>query len=254
MLEVRNLSVSYGSLRILEDVSFSVQEGQWLMIAGPNGAGKSTALEAITQGIPYTGQALFQGRDLKTMKPQLRAKSIGVLSQNHFVGYDFSVEEVVRLGRYAHGPGLFRHQDMDQESAVEEALELTGMAAQRHQSVLTLSGGELQRTFLAQVFAQQPQLLLLDEPTNHLDLVYQKQVFQLIAKWLEQPGRAVASVVHDLSLAKAFGTHGVLLNKGRRVCFGPVAEVLQSKYLDPVYQMDVAGWMGKLLGQWEETP
>lgn len=252
MLEVKNLSVRYGNFSILENLSFSVDQGQWLMIAGPNGAGKSTALNAITQGTPYSGTVLFEGNDVKKMKAIDRARRIGVLTQSHFVGYDFTVEEVVRLGRYAHAPGLFSKQDDTNEEAVEEALALTGMGGQRKQSVLTLSGGELQRTFLAQVFAQQPRLLLLDEPTNHLDLVYQKQVFSLISQWLQSPGRAVVSVVHDLSLAKAFGTHAVLMNQGKSIACGKVNEVLCRENLDPVYGMDVAGWMKQMLSQWEE--
>ena len=101
MLETNRLSVRYGAKTIVDSLSFSVSEGQWLMIVGPNGAGKSTALSAITQGAPYTGSVLFEGQDVKKMKSALRAQAIGVLSQNHFVGYGFTVEEVVRLGRFA---------------------------------------------------------------------------------------------------------------------------------------------------------
>lgn len=253
MLEVKKLSIKYGPLTVVNDVSFSVKEGQWLMIAGPNGAGKSTALHAITGGVEYNGEIRFQKRDIQKMKAAERARSIGVLSQNHFVGYSFTVEEVVRLGRYAHSSGFLKgrkHPGEDNE-AVEQALTLTGMANQKNQSVLTLSGGELQRTFLAQVFAQEPQLLLLDEPTNHLDLIYQKQVFALITDWLETSGRAVVSVVHDLSLAKAFGTHALLLNQGECVAQGTVRDVLNAAHLNDVYQMDVSGWMRKMLSQWE---
>ena len=203
MLDVDRLSVRYGTKQIVDALSFSVSEGQWLMIAGPNGAGKSTALAAITQGTPYTGRVLFEGQNVRSMKPALRARAIGVLAQNHFVGYGFTVEEVVRLGRFAYAGGVFGRSREDDAGHVEQALTLTGLQDKRRQSVLTLSGGELQRTFLAQVLAQDPKLLLLDEPTNHLDLIYQKQIFALIGQWLQTPGRAVVSVVHDLSLARA---------------------------------------------------
>lgn len=254
MLEVKDLTVAYGSRTVVDHLSFSVSEGQWLMIVGPNGAGKSTILNAITQGVDYTGTVLLQGADIRHQKPSLRARQVGVLAQNHHVGYDFTVEEIVRLGRYSHSAGPFsQRQDADEdEQSVESALTLTGMAPQRHQSVLTLSGGELQRTFLAQVFAQEPKLLLLDEPTNHLDLVYQKQVFALIRQWLKNPGRAVVSVVHDLSLAKAFGSDALLLHKGKQVAQGPVEQVLVSSRLDSVYGMDVCAWMRSMLSQWNE--
>lgn len=251
MLRVEDLSVSYGASRIVDDLSFEVAEGQWLMIVGPNGAGKSTALSAVTQGVPYTGRVLLDGKNIKTYKASERAQYIGVLSQNHYVSYAFSVEEVVRLGRYSRSGGILGKRNAEDDAAVEQALCSTGMAAQRRQSVLTLSGGELQRTFLAQAFAQQPKILLLDEPTNHLDLVYQKQVFRLISEWLNSPGRAVVSVVHDLSLAKAFGTHAVLLDHGRCCAYGTVDKVLCPDNLNPVYGMNVKEWMREMLAQWE---
>ena len=252
MLGIKNLTVSYGTHTVVDDLSFSVSEGQWLMIAGPNGAGKSTVLGAITQGVNYTGEVLYKGRELKKIKAADRAKEIGVLAQNHFVGYEFSVEEVVRLGRYSHSRSLLKGRNDYDNEAVEKALALTGMDKKRDQSVLTLSGGELQRTFLAQVFAQEPKLLLLDEPTNHLDLIYQKQVFAIISDWLKQPGRAVVSVVHDLSLAKAYGTHAVLMSGGKTVSQGEARDVLTSKNLDPVYGMDVSAWMNTMLSQWND--
>ena len=250
MLDIQKLTVSYGSHKVVDNLSFHVEPGKWLMIVGPNGAGKSTVLNAITQGVAYTGDILLNGRDIRRMKPALRARDVGVLAQNHFVGYDFSVEEVVQLGRYAHSRSALSGRSDADDAAVAAALEQTGLTAQKDQSVLTLSGGELQRTFLAQVFAQSPKLLLLDEPTNHLDLVYQKQVFALIEDWLKTPGRAVVSVVHDLSLAKAFGTDALLMSRGRSIAMGPVSEVLCPENLDPVYGIDVFDWMRKMLGQW----
>ena len=252
MLEVENLTVRYGDLTILEDLSFSLNAGDWMMIVGPNGAGKSTAISAITQSIPYTGTVRFEGEDLKTKKSTEIARCIGVLMQSHSAEYAFSVEEVVALGRYCYSSGFLNGKEDSDNDAVDEALKLTGLEEMRDQSVLTLSGGELQRTFLAQVFAQSPRLLLLDEPTNHLDLIYQKQVFGIIRDWLKEPGRAVASVVHDLSLAKTYGSGAILLNKGKCISSGSAAEVLSAANLDPVYGMDVGAWMRQILSQWTD--
>ncbi len=251
MLDVQDLSVRFGELTVVKELSFSVSEGEWLMIVGPNGAGKSTVLNAVTGSVEYTGRILFEGEDLRRMKSVERARRLGVLMQNHFVEYSFSVEEVVALGRYAHSSGFLAGRGEEDQRAVEEAMELCGLTEQRAQSVLTLSGGELQRTFLAQVFAQGPRLLMLDEPTNHLDLVYQKQVFSLIGEWLKTPGRAVVSVVHDLSLAKAYGSRVLLMDRGGAVAQGGTEEVLSGQYLDPVYRMDVREWMRMLLRQWD---
>ena len=101
------------------------------------------------------------------------------------------------------------------------------------------------------MFAQNPQVLILDEPANHLDLIYQKHIFSLVKDWLREPGRAVLSVVHDLSLARRYGTHAVLLNGGKCVAQGPMQQVLTPENLAQVYGMDVYAWMRELLGQWD---
>ncbi len=252
MRKVEDLSVSYGALTILNGVSFTLRPGEWLMIVGPNGAGKSTLINAITGGVRSSGAVFFEGKDARTMKPHELARGVGVLAQSHFVGYSFTVEEVVRLGRYAYAPTIFsRHNG--EEQAVREALKQTGLYEQRRQSVLTLSGGELQRTFLAQTFCQDPRLLLLDEPTNHLDLVYQKQVFELIQNWLRGRDRAVISVVHDLSLARAYGTRALLLDRGRVAADGTMEHVFSDETLNRVYRMDVRSWMNTMLAQWKEA-
>lgn len=250
MLEVQDLSVSYGSCKIVDGICFTAQPGQWLMIVGPNGAGKSTLLSAISCGVDHAGSVKLKGREVRDYKAAELATRMGVLMQHHSVNYSFSVDEVVRLGRYAYSGGFFAGAGDDDDDKVQEALELTGMLAKRDQSVLTLSGGELQRTFLAQLLAQDPELMLLDEPSNHLDLIYQKQVFALVKEWLAKSGRAVISVVHDLSLAKAFGTHALLMQKGKMVAYGPIDTVLCPENLNAVYGMDVGDWMRWLLQQW----
>jgi len=250
MLEVKNLKVQYGNLTIVDDVSFSVDEGQWLMIVGPNGAGKSTIIKAVSQCAPYTGEVSLYNRNIVNYKPYERAKIIGVLAQSNYVNYPFTVNEVIRLGRYAYAPGIISRQNEEDERYIKEAIEMTGLGSLLNKSVLTLSGGELQRVFLAQLFAQNPRILLLDEPTNHLDLLYQKQIFTLIQDWLKTPGRAVVSVVHDLSLARAYGRQAMLLDRGKVKALGDIDEVLKPKNLDAVYSMDVYAWMRNTLEQW----
>ena len=251
MLKAENLTVRYGERIIVDNLSFHLKEGQWLMLAGPNGAGKSTLIRAISQGVPFAGSITLAGKDIRRYKPAQLARKIGVLAQHNNVGYAYTVEEVVGLGRYAHARGFLGGRDDEGEARMENALALTGLTQMRRASVLTLSGGELQRTFLAQVFAQDPEILILDEPANHLDLVYQKHIFSLIRQWLAQPGRAVLSVVHDLSLAKKYGTHAVLMDGGRCISQGRAEEVLTPQHLNSVYRMDVFDWMRGMLKQWE---
>ncbi|MGN0746722.1 MAG: ABC transporter ATP-binding protein [Aristaeellaceae bacterium] len=251
MLTAENVTVRYDRHTVVDNLSFCLEEGQWLMLLGPNGAGKSSLIHAITQGVPYTGRIALEGRDVREYRPAQLARRIGVLSQQHSVGYAYTVEEVVSLGRYAYSAGFLSGRDDEGPAKVEQALSITGMTALRHASMLNLSGGEMQRVFLAQVFAQDPPILILDEPANHLDLVYQKHIFSLIRDWLDKPGRAVLSVVHDLSLARKYGTHAMLMQEGRCVARGVMDDVLTPDNLQHVYGMDVAGWMRELLGQWQ---
>lgn len=251
MLMAENIGVRYGEVNVLQNAGFILEAGQWLMVVGPNGAGKTTMVKAVAQGVPHTGRVLLQGENFAHMKPRQRAQKLGVLMQRNYVEFGFSVEEVVRLGRYAYGGGLFGPADTEGEQKVEEALRLTGLCELRGQSVLSLSGGELQRVFLAQLFAQDPAILVLDEPVNHLDIIYQKQMFDQIARWVQQPGRAVLSVVHDISLAKAYGSHALLLSAGQVVANGPINSVLTGEILGQAYNMDVVAWMKSMLAQWE---
>jgi iron complex transport system ATP-binding protein len=251
MLTGNHITVRYGEFTAVDDVSFSLREGMWLMLAGPNGAGKSTLIEAIAQGVAYSGSIEWEGQDLRRMKPAQLAQRIGVLSQKNTVGYAYTVEEVAGLGRYAYRAGFLNGRDDEGKARIEQALALTGLTELRHASMLTLSGGETQRVFLAQVFAQNPQVMILDEPANHLDLKYQQQLFSLIQTWLQEPGRAVMSVVHDLSLARRYGTHAVLMDRGKSVAQGEIRSVMTPENLQKVYGMDVYGWMREMLGQWE---
>ena len=252
MLQGEHITVRYGSFTVVDDLSFHLQEGQWLMLAGPNGAGKSTLIETIARGTPYTGTIRWKGKNICSLKPSDLARNIGVLAQKNNVGYAYTVEEVVGLGRYAYKAGLFSGRDDGGKAAVEKALEMTGLTGLRHASMLTLSGGETQRVFLAQVFAQNPQVLILDEPANHLDLKYQQHIFSLIREWLKEPGRAVLSVVHDLSLARRYGTHAILMHHGKSVSQGPIADVMTPDNLQQVYGMDVYAWMREMLSQWQD--
>ena len=248
ILRVENLGVSFGQTPIFQDVSFELNEGDWLMMIGPNGCGKSTLVRAISGTVPYAGRILYLDEDIRRLRPGELARNIGILAQNHYVGYAFTVREVVRLGRYAYRRN--RGGDPEGESQIRRALELTGMNALADKSVLHLSGGELQRVFWAQLFAQAPRVLILDEPTNHLDLIYQKQVFELVSEWRKEPGRAVISVVHDLSLARAYGTQALLLYEKRALAQGSMERVFDPAYLNTAYGMDVAAWMRTMLSQW----
>ncbi len=243
LLKAEHISVTLGGRYIVRDASLAVEENMWLAVVGPNGAGKSTLVKALTGAAAHTGAVEICGQNAAVLRPRQLAQKIGVLAQNHHITYGFTVEEAVSLGRYC-------RQDENDAAMVDAALHATGMEALRRQSLLTLSGGELQRAFLAQALAQDPAVLVLDEAENHLDLAFQKQLFTLVGKWVTAPGRAVVSVVHDVSVAKKFGTHAALMDGGRLLAVGETTDVLTNEHLDEVYGMDVAAWMRGMLEPW----
>ena len=250
MLTVADLSVRIGEKTIVQPLSMACRPGEWWMLVGPNGAGKSTLLGALSGTIPFAGHVSVLGQRLTDLPVRRRAQLIGMLTQSSSVNVPFTAEQIVAMGRYSRRRGLFGADEADLPQRVQQALELTGMMQQRRQSMLTLSGGERQRVFLSQVFCQDPQVLLLDEPANHLDLVYQKQIFGMIDQWRRQPGRLVISVVHDLNLARRYGTHALLMDRGSCISSGPVGEVLTDERLNQVWHMDVRAWREELHESW----
>jgi len=251
LLEIRGISVRIKDRIIVDDVSFEVGDHDIYMVIGPNGAGKTTLFKAIMGLVPRKGKVLLDGTDIRTFRPGELAKKIGMLAQSHQPQFAYSVYDVVSLGRYSYQGGIFRKLTGQDKQKIEEALALTGMESMKDQSVLTLSGGELQRAFLAQLFAQDPQVLILDEPVSHLDLQYQIAVFDILSRWVREKRRAVIASVHDLNTVYTYGTRAMLINRGRVHAEGTVEEVLDKDNLKSVYNVDVAEWMKNLLEHWK---
>lgn len=220
------------------------------MLLGPNGAGKSTSVFALAKTVPYSGSIELYGKDIQEYKNTEYAQKIGFLSQKNLVAYDFSVAEIVSMGRYAHAEGMFKTLSNEDKSKVEEALEVCGLQDLKDRSVQELSGGEVQRTFLAQVLAQDPEILILDEPTNNLDLIYQVQVFDLLKNWINTKNGTIISVVHDLALARYYGNCAILLNNGKVAASGDIDSVLIDKNINNVYCMNVKEYFNKLYKSW----
>ncbi len=250
-LEVTGLSVFRSGKALLMDLSFTLNEGDWLAIVGPNGAGKSTLMKALCGEWQAEGSIRLDGRSLASMSPRERSREIGLMDQTAFGQFAFTVEEVVRMGRYPYRRGLLHVGDPGEDEAVARALTQTGLTALKDRSVLTLSGGERQRVALAQTLCQHPPLLLLDEPVNHLDLSYQQSLYRLADEWRRVPGQAVVTVLHDLSAARRFATHALLLCGGRALAFGPAADALTDSALQAAWGVDVAGWIREMCGVWK---
>jgi iron complex transport system ATP-binding protein len=236
LLESRDVVCGYpGGGDVLAGVTLGTDPGGFTALAGPNGSGKSTLLRAMSRVLrPRRGGVTLEGRDLYALTARESARAIAVVPQEPSLDFEFSVEEVVLMGRAPH-LGRFESEGPRDREAAREAMERTGTWELRARSILELSGGERRRAFLARAFAQEPRVLLLDEPTTHLDLGFQAQILRMVRELRRDRGVAVLAAVHDLNLAAAHADRLVLLAGGRVKASGPPAEVLREPLLREVF-------------------
>jgi len=252
MVSLRNLSAGYNGFDVLHDISFQVSKGEKLGIIGPNGCGKSTLLKALANLIPFKGEILIDGISIRSMKRREIAKKIGLLSQITHVYFSFSVFETVMMGRFAYKDNnLFSPIPKKDIEIVEEALNIVHMLDVKDKEINELSGGQLQRVFLAKVLAQNPEIILLDEPTNHLDLTYQVEFLEYLNKWAKKEIKIIISVLHDINHALSFSDKILVLDEGRIKGYGNVDEIISTPLLNDVYNMDIVSYMKNSLRRWD---
>ena len=235
-LDARDLSVSLGDRAVLRAVSFSVVEGERIGLVGPNGAGKTTLLRAVAGLLPHGGALALRGRGVRSWPARERAREVALVRQQADLAVDFTVAEVVGLGRAPH-LGWLAALGADDRRRVADALDAVDLAGFADRVVPQLSGGEQQRVFLAQALAQDARLLLLDEPTAHLDVRHQLDLLARV-RALADAGRTVVAAVHDLELAARFADRLWVLDRGRLVADGPPADVLRPALLRDVFGVE----------------
>jgi iron complex transport system ATP-binding protein len=234
-LELRDVSVDIAGRRIVSGIGFTVPDGSFAGLLGPNGSGKSTILKAIYRvHKPSAGQVLLDGADLLALRPRDAARRIAVVAQEFTLEFDFTVLEMVMIGRTPHKRAFDRDDDHDHEVAAQ-AIRQVGCQDLAHRGFNTLSGGEKQRVLIAQAIAQGADHLILDEPTNHLDIRYQVEILELVATL----GVTVLAAIHDLSLAALFCDTVHLIADGHLIAGGPPGAVLTADAIRDTYGTDV---------------
>lgn len=250
MLEVRELACGYDQGDVLHRISLSIRRGERLYITGPNGCGKSTLLKCLAGLLPFRGTIELEGTDIRRIPRKQLARQVGLLSQVSAAAFPYTVYETAALGRYAHIKGVFGQLSGADREFVEQCLERVGLMELRDRPISELSGGQLQRVFLARLFAQDPELILLDEPTNHLDLKYQLELLEYVTRWSQEEGKTIVGVLHDLNLVRAFAMRAALMCRGEILAQGAPQEALSGELLRQCYQIDVQGWMRQSLSNW----
>lgn len=251
MITVNHLSCGYGGPPVVKEVSFRVQEGERFCILGPNGCGKTTLLRAMAGLLPFSGTVVLDGSDLRSLSARKRAQKLALMSQLTPAAFGYTVEEAVMMGRYARRTGgPFTGESAKDRRIAQESMELTGIWELRDRLITRLSGGQLQRVYLARTFAQEPQVILLDEPTNHLDLRCQVELIESLRTWVQTEGRCIVGVLHDIDLALSFADTVLLMEEGV-VLAQEAVEGLDLSLLDRLYGMDVRGHMKAAAERWK---
>ncbi|KOV72373.1 hemin ABC transporter ATP-binding protein [Streptomyces sp. AS58] len=235
-LTARGLGLRMGGTWLVRDVDLDLTAGRFLAVVGPNGAGKSTLLSLLAGDQPPTSGSVRIG-DLAAgeARPAEAARRRAVLPQRAVLSFPFTVADIVAMGR---APWADTGAEEEDEEAIAEALDATGMTAFAHRRYPTLSGGEQARASFARVLAQRTPLLLLDEPTAALDLRHQEQLM-VTARACADSGHAVLAVLHDLQLAAAYADEIAVLSAGRLVARGEPEQVLTERLLEEVYQLPI---------------
>ncbi len=239
ILNIRNLSFNYGDAWALKGINLQINRGELLGILGPNGSGKTTLLR-IMDGIlvPHEGEILVNGKRLSRLGRREIAKQVAMVSQENHFRFDFSVLEVVLMGRFPHLGRLQFEGESDVHIALT-ALDATHARPLAERSIHKLSGGEKQRVLIARALAQEPQVILLDEPTSFLDIKYKREIFQLISSLSHDRGLAVVVVTHDLDLTAQYCQRLVLLKDGAIYQAGDPATVITPSNIRTVYDCPV---------------
>lgn len=234
ILEVKNLSFSYGDKKVLDNISFNIDYGEKVIIIGPNGCGKTTLLRIISGYLKAdAGEILLEGKNLDEYKAKEKAKILAMMHQESKSSFDFKVQEVVEMGRYPYMPWDAK-LSKDDKVIVDRSIKLMNLDELREKSILKISGGEKARVMAAKTFAQEPRLMLMDEPVSAMDI---KQEFHLM-NIVKKSNISYAIVLHDLNLAGAFADKIVLMKKGQIISVGTAKEVLTEENIKKVYEVD----------------
>ncbi|MGN7453403.1 ABC transporter ATP-binding protein [Paenibacillus pasadenensis] len=236
-LWTEDITIRYDDRIISQNLSVTIPDGSYTVIVGPNACGKSTLLRTLAKLIkPAAGQVLLDGKDISAYKSKQAARKLGLLPQSSTAPDGITVANLVAHGRYPHQSFIRQWTDEDEE-AVVDAMRLTDTSELAQRFVDELSGGQRQRVWVAMAIAQQTPLLLLDEPTTYLDIAHQIDLLELF-KDLNEQGRTIVAVLHDLNHAARYATHLIAMKDGQVVAQGNPSEIMTERLVEDVFGLE----------------
>lgn len=242
MIKFKDVSISYGKREVVHEVSFELKKGSSLVMLGANGCGKTTILKTIAGLLPYQGSIVLDGKEIRTYKSEDMAKKVAYLGQMMFGDFSFSVEDTVAMGCYAaKKKSWFMHLTMEERDKVEQMLRKMDLYELRNREITKLSGGQLQRVFLARTFIQEPEYILLDEPTNHMDVRYQMELMDYLLEWEKEEHHTLIGVFHDVSFATRIANQFLMIKDGMNIAFG--SDIMKASILEETYGFDFVKYM-----------
>lgn len=236
-MDINQVTKKYGNKTVVSDVDYQVKKGKLTAFIGPNGAGKSTLLSMMSRLIEKDqGGIYLDGTEVKTWNQQELAKKLSILKQANGVQLKLTVRELVAFGRFPHSKG--RLTELDQEK-ITKALSFLGLLDLAESTIDTLSGGQLQRSYIAMVLAQDTDYIFLDEPLNNLDMNHAVQLMKTIRQLVDEKGKTVIIVLHDINFAASYADEIVAMKDGKIFKTGTTDEIIEKEVLDELYDMSI---------------
>lgn len=237
MVEVTNVSKTYGEKTVLEKTSVVIPKGKITSFIGPNGAGKSTLLSIMSRLIKAeSGSISIEGKNIENIDSADLAKKMSILKQSNKLNIRLSVRELVNFGRFPYSKGRLTKSD---EQAVDQALSYMKLESIQDKYLDELSGGQCQRAFIAMVIAQDTEYIFLDEPLNNLDMKHSVEIMKLLKRLVEDLGKTIVIVIHDINFASVYSDYIVALKNGEVIREGPTETIIQTSVLKDIYDMDI---------------
>lgn len=237
MIEIKGLTKRFGKKPVVEDVSVTIVPKTITSFIGPNGAGKSTLLSMVSRLLDSdTGEVLLDQNNVRKWKSSEFSKRVSILKQANHINVRLTVRELVAFGRYPYSKGRLTADD---EIFVDKAIEYMNLADMQDKYLDELSGGQKQRAFIAMVIAQDTDYILLDEPLNNLDMKHSVQIMKILRKLVDELGKTVVIVLHDINFASVYSDRIVALKDGKLVKDGPTREIINSDALRDIYDMHI---------------
>lgn len=237
MIEIKGLTKRFGKKAVVEDVTVTIEPGTITSFIGPNGAGKSTLLSMVSRLLNAdTGEVLLDKNNVKKWKSNDFAKRVSILKQSNYINVRLTIRELVSFGRYPYSKGRLTAED---EQFVDQAIEYMNLTDMQDKFLDELSGGQKQRAFIAMVIAQDTDYVLLDEPLNNLDMKHSVQIMKILRKLVDELGKTVVIVLHDINFASVYSDRIVALKDGKVVKNGPTHDIINSDALRDIYDMNI---------------